>query len=58
MCDKVVDDFLLALNFLLFLAKVSPAWFVISKKIKNFMMLYSQMMVYSFFNEDSNNVIL
>ena len=48
MCDKVVDDFLLALIFLLFLAKVSPTWFVISKKMKNFMMFYSQMMVYSF----------
>ena len=41
MCHKAVDDFLLALKFV-------PHWFVTNKIIKNFILLYSQMMIYSF----------
>ena len=41
MCDKAVDDFLPALKFV-------PDGFVTSKILKNFIMLYSQMMVHSF----------
>ena len=49
MCDKAVDDFLPALNlFIIGLLQV--------KWLKNFMMLYSLMMVYPFFNEDYGNV--
>ena len=41
MCDKAVDDFLPALKFV-------PLWVVTNKMIKKFILLYSQMMIYSF----------
>ena len=42
MCIRAVDDFLQALKFV-------PEWFVTSKMIKNnFLLLYTQMIIYSF----------
>ena len=41
MCDKAVDDFLPT-------SKLVPDWFVTNKMIKNFVMLFSQMIIYSF----------
>ena len=40
MCNKAVQDFLPALKFV-------PDWFVTSKMIKNFLLLYIQMILYS-----------
>ena len=40
MCDEAVDDSLAAL-------KLIPDWFVTNRIIKNFMLLYTQMKIYS-----------
>ena len=40
MCNKAVQDFLPALKFV-------PDWFVTSKMIKNFLLLYIQIILYS-----------
>ena len=39
-CDEVIDDSLASL-------KLIPDWFVTSKRLKNFILLYTQMKVYS-----------
>ena len=48
MCDKAVDDFLVALKFV-------PFWFITSKWLKKLIVLFLQMMIFSFFDEDSGN---
>ena len=50
MCDKAIDSFLPALKFV-------PDWFATSQTNKKFIMYYLQLMIYSFFYEDSGNVI-
>ena len=40
MCDEAIDDCLAALKFI-------PDWFVTCKMIKNFLLLYTQMIMYS-----------
>ena len=49
MCDKAVDNFLLRFRFF-------PNWFVTKKRLKNFRLLYSHMIIYFFSGECSGNV--
>ena len=50
MCNKAVDNFLPTLKYV-------PDWFVTKNWLKIFMLLFLQMIMYSFFDECSGNVI-
>ena len=49
MCDKAVDNFLPTFKFF-------PNWFVTKKRLKNFTLLYSHMIISFFSDECSGNV--